>query len=98
VSRNAFFVVKFPEEGHHEQRPREIKLKPARDALHNLIEQLAKVDLATLDDLKVRREGATKTATAWLAVLKLAAQELEQWCPDGGNSFVIPLYARWLRQ
>lgn len=71
-----------------------IPLKPVHDALHDLNEELAKLDLTALDALPVRRQGATRNAAAWMAVLRLAEQELVEWCPDGGNSFVIPLAPR----
>ncbi|MGH9314329.1 MAG: hypothetical protein ACRD09_16010 [Vicinamibacterales bacterium] len=74
--------------------PREIRLKPAHDELKKLIDQLAQVDLATLDGLQVRRAGATRSAAAWLAVLQLAEQELEEWCPDGAQTFGIALKPR----
>ena len=68
--------------------PNKIQLKPAHDALQQLIEQLHHHP-AALKNL-TPNVGNDSVAT-WIGRLQIAVRELENWCPDfkGEKTFGI---------
>jgi hypothetical protein len=63
--------------------PKRIELKPAHDALVNLLKQLEGMDVSDLTP-NGEVEGITTTPLAWVDQIKRAERELRGWCRGFG--------------
>lgn len=67
-----------------------IKTRGVRVALTRLVTQLDRADLSGLKE-RVSGKGKAKTAREWVRMLRDAAAEIPEWCPNprGDNQFSI---------
>jgi len=73
------------------QKDLHIQTKEVREGLRRLLGELDNADLSGLA-ARVRMEGSTKTAAAWVEALRTAERELAEWCPnlkEGSLQFTI---------